>query len=90
MSLIPYPNPSRSKMSGGPPIKSKTRAVFATQPIASRLRKTLAAGGRVLLNLHRAIAEARSQRAMIEAELYSDRYVHTSKNDDDLPIVRHL
>jgi hypothetical protein len=25
---------------------------------------------------------------MIEAELYRKRYFHTSKNDDDLPIVR--
>ena len=25
---------------------------------------------------------------MIEAELYLNRYKHTSKNDDDLPVVR--
>ena len=34
------------------------------------------------------IAEARMQRAAIEAELYLNRYKHSSKNDDDLPIVR--
>jgi hypothetical protein len=33
-------------------------------------------------------AEARLQRAAIEAELYLNRYKHSSKNDDDLPIVR--
>jgi hypothetical protein len=27
-------------------------------------------------------------RALIEAELYRNRYKHSSKNDDDLPIVR--
>ena len=35
-----------------------------------------------------AIAEARVQKAIIEAELYRNRYLHSSKNDDDLPIVR--
>jgi hypothetical protein len=25
---------------------------------------------------------------MIEAELYLNRYKHTSKNDDDLPVLR--
>ena len=28
------------------------------------------------------------QKALIEAELYRNRYKHSSKNDDDLPIVR--
>ncbi len=32
-------------------------------------------------------AEARMHRAMIEAELYRNRYRLASKNDDDLPIV---
>jgi hypothetical protein len=47
-----------------------------------------AAAGRLCLNIFGAIAEARAQKAMIEAELYLNRYRHTSKNDDDLPIVR--
>jgi hypothetical protein len=34
------------------------------------------------------IAEARMHKAAIEAELYLNRYKHSSKNDDDLPIVR--
>jgi hypothetical protein len=33
------------------------------------------------------IAEARMQKAALEAELYLNRYRHTSKNDDDLPVV---
>ena len=35
-----------------------------------------------------ALAETRKQRALIEAGLYRGRYRITSKNDDDLPIVR--
>ena len=34
------------------------------------------------------IAEARLQRAMLEVELYRNRYRLSSKNDDDLPVVR--
>jgi hypothetical protein len=33
-------------------------------------------------------AEARMHKAAIEADLYLNRYKHSSKNDDDLPIVR--
>ena len=53
-----------------------------------RLRNALAATGRLVAKVHTAIAEARMQKAIIEAELYRNRYLHTSKNDDDLPIVR--
>ena len=35
-----------------------------------------------------AVAEARMQREAIEAELYLNRYKHSLKNVDDLPIVR--
>ncbi len=35
-----------------------------------------------------AVAEARMHKAAIEVELYRNRYKHSSKNDDDLPIVR--
>jgi hypothetical protein len=38
--------------------------------------------------ISRTFAEVRMHRATIEAELYRNRYIHTSKNDDDLPIVR--
>jgi hypothetical protein len=52
------------------------------------LRKVLTAFGRLCVNVFDAIVEARLHKAMIEAELYRKRYLHTSKNDDDLPIVR--
>ena len=34
------------------------------------------------------VSEAQMQKALIETELYRNRYKHSSKNDDDLPIVR--
>jgi len=52
------------------------------------LRKILTGFGRLLINFYQAVAEARLQKAMIEAELYRHRYLHTSKNDDDLPVIR--
>jgi hypothetical protein len=52
------------------------------------LLNTLTTFGRYLVHVFDAIAEARVHRAMVEAELYKNRYLHSSKNDDDLPIVR--
>jgi hypothetical protein len=34
-----------------------------------------------------AVAEQRMQKALIEAELYMNRYKHSSKNDDDLQVM---
>ena len=56
--------------------------------IVSFLRMAIGSGTRLLLHIVAVIAEARMQRAAIEAELYLNRYKHSSKNDDDLPIVR--
>ena len=87
MSLVTYPNSNKSKVSGRAPEKTETQAASAPA-IAGRLRKMFAAVGRLCVDIFKAIAEARVQKAMIEAELYLNRYKHTSKNDDDLPIVR--
>jgi hypothetical protein len=54
----------------------------------SRLSKLLRAFGRRCLALFEAIAEARMHKVMLEAELYLKRYKHSSKNDDDLPVLR--
>jgi len=54
----------------------------------SRLGKALTALGRRCVDIMGAIAEARMHRAMIEAELYLKRCRHSSKNDDDLPVLR--
>lgn len=51
------------------------------------LRKTAVKSARLLMRASNAFAEARIHRAMIEAELYRNRYRHASKNDDELPIA---
>ena len=63
----------------------------AASPLAATagfLRKTIRSVVRLLIHAVDAIAEARMHKAAIEAELYRNRYRHSSKNDDDLPIVR--
>jgi len=60
----------------------------ALAEISSFLRQTVAQSARLLMHTMQAIAEARMQRTLIEAELYRNRYKHSSKNDDDLPIIR--
>jgi hypothetical protein len=44
--------------------------------------------GKLIVDVSEVLAEARMQRAKIEVELYRNRYRHSSKNDDDLPVVR--
>ena len=41
-----------------------------------------------LLRFRNVMVEVRESRRKIEAELFRNRYHHSSKNDDDLPIVR--
>jgi hypothetical protein len=41
-----------------------------------------------LLRFRDVMVEVRESRRKIEAELFRNRYHHSSKNDDDLPIVR--
>jgi hypothetical protein len=43
---------------------------------------------RLLSALRQTLAEVRENRAKIEAELFRGRYHISSKNDDDLPVVR--
>jgi hypothetical protein len=42
----------------------------------------------ILSRLLHSLAEARKSRERLEAELFRNRYHISSKNDDDLPIVR--
>jgi hypothetical protein len=50
--------------------------------------RTLARAASLLSNLQRTVAQARADRARVEAELFRGRYHLSSKNDDDLPLVR--
>jgi hypothetical protein len=85
MSLVTHPNLRKASVSQ---YMSNRTKIVDTGSFTRRLRKAFARTGRLFANLYEAIAEARLQKAMIEAELYRNRYVHSSKNDDDLPVVR--
>lgn len=52
------------------------------------IRKTIVAVAKWFMRTIEVMSEAQMQKALIEAELYRNRYKHTSKNDDDLPVVR--
>ena len=80
MSLVTYRISTKSKAS--------SRARQTGWPETARVIARLATVGRWCVSIFDAIAEARVQKAMIEAELYLNRYKHSSKNDDDLPVLR--
>ncbi|MGZ5811964.1 MAG: hypothetical protein ACXWKA_20140, partial [Xanthobacteraceae bacterium] len=71
-----------TETSGLPPAAKEGR-VTITHFILTALVKT----GTFLRHAVNAVIEAREQRALIEAQLYRGRYKHSSKFDDDLPIV---
>ena len=66
----------------------RTPIMSAVSTAASFVRRAAVKSARLFIHAVDAIAEARMQRAKLEAELYRNRYRHTSKNDDDLPVVR--
>jgi hypothetical protein len=59
-----------------------------SKAFASWLHEVLVAFGRRTAEVFEAIAEVRAHRAMIEAELYLKQCKHSSKNDEDLPVLR--
>ena len=75
-------------ISGTPKGGAPTRQNPPRTHSLGRLRNALATALRYFVHVLEAIAEARVQKAIIEAELYRNRYLHSSKNDDDLPVVR--
>ena len=74
MSLIAHPSAETEK----PP----------SRIVADRLSAFVRVIGRWVASAFAAVLETRAQRAMIEAQLYLNRCKHTSKNDDDLPVLR--
>jgi len=85
MSVVTRPNSHKANVS--PDIRNGIQAANAAS-FTGGLRKAIGWIGRLLVSAYEAIAEARLQKTRIEAELYRDRYLHSSKNDDDLPVVR--
>ena len=67
---------------------TNTADAFRMSATVSFLRNAIRGGTRLLMRVAEVIGEARMQKALIEAELYRNRYKHSSKNDDDLPIAR--
>src|SRR5262245_43948011 len=51
-------------------------------------RKAAAAGRVVADNIRRALADERRNRVLIEQEIHRGHYRLSSKNDDDLPVIR--
>jgi hypothetical protein len=56
--------------------------------ISIAIAGALARAASLLFLLLRSVAQARAERARVEAELFHGRYHLSSKNDDDLPLVR--
>jgi len=89
MSLATSPNSVTAKVSGGTSGKSAAPTNSRTALTGTdRLRTFVRTVGHWIAMAVDAVLEARAQRAMIEAQLYLNRCKHTSKNDDDLPVLR--
>src|SRR5476649_232587 len=73
--------PEAASRSDRKPAASPLPAIFRF------IRKAAVKSARFLAHAHDVFAEARMHKAMVEVELYRNRYRHTSKNDDDLPIA---
>jgi hypothetical protein len=56
--------------------------------ISVAIARTLARAASLLSHLQHTVAQAHADRARFEAELFYGRYHLSSKNDDDLPLVR--
>ena len=56
--------------------------------IVGVVRKIIVSAAKRFMHAMEIVSEAQMQKALIETELYRNRYKHSSKNDDDLPIVR--
>ena len=69
---------------------STVHGLFVTRALAigNFLRKAIVSIAKVFARAFDRVSEANMQKALIETELYRNRYKHTSKNDDDLPVVR--
>jgi hypothetical protein len=56
--------------------------------ISVSIANALTRAASLLSDLQRSLAQTRADRARVEAELFHGRYHLSSKNDDDLPLVR--
>ncbi len=87
MSLIAYRNLKAVKLLTATGRAEHASVALAKTTFVGAARRAIMKGARLFEQAAKAIAEARQHKAAIEAELYRNRYKHSSKNDDDLPIV---
>ena len=88
MSLITPRNLKAAKPIAAPVRAERVAVALTITAFVGAARKAIMKVGRLISRTAQAVSEARMQRAAIEAELYLNRYKHSSKNDDDLPVVR--
>ena len=67
---------------------NRTTIASSVSAIVTFLRKAMVGSARFFVRTMQAVTEARMHQVAIEVELYRNRYKHSSKNDDDLPIIR--
>jgi hypothetical protein len=68
--------------------KKEPQMLVLINTISVAIGRTVTRAASLLADLQRSLARARADRARIEAELFHGRYHLSSKNDDDLPLVR--
>jgi hypothetical protein len=66
---------------------ARTPTASPLTSIFSFVRKVAVKSAELIVIASETSAEARMHKAMIEVELYRNRYRHASKSDDDLPII---
>jgi len=88
MSAVAYQKRKSANFSGL--VDSNAHGAFVCHALAigSFLRKAAGSIAKVFARAFARMSEANMQKALIETELYRNRYKHASKNDDDLPVVR--
>ena len=68
--------------------EGEPRMLVLINTIAVAIAKAIAGAASLWSRLQQSVADARADRARVEAELFHGRYHLSSKNDDDLPLVR--
>jgi hypothetical protein len=88
MSLIAHRNLKAVKLLTTTGRAERASVALTITLFVGAARKSITKGAKLFAQAAQAIAEARQHKAAIEAELYHNCYKHSSKNDDDLQIVR--
>jgi len=88
MSLIAHRNLKAVKLFPTTSRAERPSVALAIITFVGAARRAIMKGAGLFAQAAQAVAKARQHKATIEVELYRNRYKHSSKSDDDLPIVR--